>query len=572
MKRVYKKSQTRYIFVLGGVISSVGKGILSSSLGALVEQRGISIDILKCDPYLNMDPGTMSPYQHGEVYVTDDGTETDLDLGHYERFTKIHLSKKNSLTFGCVLERILQKERTGGFYGKTVQFIPHITDEIKNSIYALGTTNADVVIVEVGGTVGDMESQSFCEAIRQMRQELGPERSAVIYMTYVPYIPAAYELKTKPTQNAVRKLQELGIDLDFLLCRSDRHVPHRVREKVAKNCNVDLDCIISLEDCKHLYEIPLKLSKDKLDTLVMKKLQLSSKRKPSMSAWKKALDSLESTQGTVNVALVGKYHLLKDSYKSIYQALLEASIAHKVKLNIVEVDSDSIKSLSKAEKMLENCDAILIPGGFGTRGLEGKILAVEYARQNNVPFFGICFGMQAAVLSLARNVCKIKKANSAEAAPRQKSNIIFDFIDRVKSKTRGGTMRLGLQDVSFVKGSKIQKIYKKTQVKERHRHRYFFQKQFEKKMSQKGIVFAGHSGGFVETVELSDHPWFVGVQYHPEFQSRMNSPHPLFVSFLEFGIKFSKSKKEAFKKTDLRKQTGRKVTKSFSKKSGTKNG
>ena len=535
-----KQSQAKYIFVLGGVISSIGKGITSASLGSLIEGRGIKINIIKCDPYLNVDPGTMSPHQHGEVYVTEDGGETDLDLGHYERFTHISLNKGNSITFGQVLETILQKERGGGFEGKTVQFIPHITDEIKNCIYKMEKKTSEVVIVEIGGTVGDMESQSFCEAIRQMRNELGPDRSAIVYVTYVPYIPSARELKTKPTQTAVRKLQELGLDLDFLLCRSDHYIPDGIRKKISENCNVDLNHIISAEDSHFLHQVPLKLHKEKLDQLILKKLKVKPKRDASVEKWKKAVATLESSRREVKVAMVGKYHYLRDSYKSLHQALIESSIGLKVRLNVIDIDSDDIKSLARAKDLLSGCDAIVIPGGFGTRGLLGKVIMAEYARISQTPFLGICFGMQAAVISFARYVCKIKGATSREVSKSKADTILFDYIDEKKSKVLGGSMRLGSQSIQLTEGSQIQSIYKKKLIKERHRHRYVLSKKHQARLSKKGLVFSGVSQGYAEIIENPDHPWFIGVQYHPEFKSRMNRPHLLFSSLLKTALELKK--------------------------------
>lgn len=536
---------TRFIFVTGGVVSSLGKGLASAALGAILQGRGFTVRLCKMDPYLNIDPGTMSPYQHGEVYVTDDGAETDLDLGHYERFTGRPCTKDDNVTTGKIYMNVLQRERRGEYLGATVQVIPHITDEIKN--FVLGKDgSADFVLVEIGGTVGDIESQPFLEAIRQVRNELGEERTMFLHVTLIPYIAAAGELKTKPTQHSVKELLGLGIQPDILLCRADRDIPEDDRRKIALFCNVTPEDVIPAIDVKSIYEVPIAYHKAGLDTQVMKHFGLEKTKAPDLSKWEKVTDRVFKPEGAVNIAVIGKYTHLSDSYKSLNEALIHGGIANNVKVYVDFIESDVFEKPGAVEA-LEGVHGILVPGGFGQRGTEGKIKAAQFARERHVPYFGICFGMQMAVIEAARNLCDLKDANSTEFGPA-KIPVIGLMTEWVKGNQKeertaetdlGGTMRLGAYPAVLKKNSRISKIYDGEKISERHRHRYEVNINYKDQLEQAGMSFAGMSpdGKLPETVEYPDHPWFVGVQYHPELKSKPFDPHPLFVSFIEAAVK-----------------------------------
>ena len=529
----------KYIFVTGGVVSSLGKGIASASIGKLLESRGLKVTLIKCDPYINVDPGTMNPYQHGEVYVTDDGAETDLDLGHYERFTNAKLTKDNNITTGKVYYSVISKERRGDYLGKTVQIIPHITDEIKNCIKkAAYNQRVDVVIVEIGGTVGDIEGLPFLEAIRQLRLELGRDYAMNIHVTLVPYIKAAGEIKTKPTQHSVGRLREIGIIPDIILCRIERRLTKEAREKIALFCNVDKEAVISAVDVKSIYEVPVKFKKEGLDVLIVRFLSLKC-TEGSLSDWeKRVVKKLKQSSKEVHIAVVGKYIALQDAYKSIYEALTHSAIHNNAKLIIRKVDSEDIEKKG-AVKYLKNAQGILIPGGFGSRGIEGKIAAVKYARENNIPFFGICLGMQIAVTEFARNVCSMKKANSTEFNKNTKYPVISLLQEQKNIDTKGATMRLGAYECRLKKGNHSYAAYKKEKVWERHRHRYEFNNQYRRHMQNKGMIFAGINpkGCLAEIIELKSHTWFVACQFHPEFKSKPDIPHPLFIDFIKYSLK-----------------------------------
>ena len=535
-------SQTRFIFVTGGVVSSLGKGIASASLGAVLESRGLSVTILKLDPYINLDPGTMSPFQHGEVFVTEDGSETDLDLGHYERFLKTKMSKSNNFTTGQVYETVLKKERRGDYLGGTVQVIPHITDEIKKRIIK-GAAESDIAIVEIGGTVGDIESQPFLEAIRQMKIDLGAKRTIFMHLTLVPYIAVAGEIKTKPTQRSVKEMLSHGLQPDILVCRSDNVLSEEAREKIALFTNVEKQSVISMQDVDSIYKIPIQLNKQNVDDIVLKKLQLSCK-KPDLKDWEKVVKAHTTPKSEVAIAMVGKYMDLKDAYKSLNEALVHGGIQHELKINIKYVDSENIDT-ENAEQELSNVDAILIPGGFGVRGIEGMIIAAEYARRKHIPYLGICLGMQVAVIEYARNVLKLKKANSSEFDSGTRHpvvGLIHEWIDaggaikkRDKNSNLGGTMRLGAQECLLSGNSLTCSLYGKQVIKERHRHRYEVNNNYLKQIESAGLTIAGKSKdkNLVEVVEIEDHPWYVGCQFHPEFTSNPREGHPLFKGFIE---------------------------------------
>ena len=534
--------KTRFIFVTGGVVSSLGKGVASASLGALLESRGLSVTILKLDPYINLDPGTMSPFQHGEVFVTEDGSETDLDLGHYERFIKSKMSKDNNFTTGQVYETVLKKERKGDYLGGTVQVIPHITDEIKYRIRQ-GAKKSEIAIVEVGGTVGDIESQPFLEAIRQMRIELGFERTLFMHLTLVPYIKAAGEIKTKPTQRSVKEMLSHGLQPDILVCRSDNELSEEAREKIALFTNVEKQSVISMQDVDSIYKIPIQLNKQNVDDIVLKKLKLSCK-KPDLKDWEKVVKAHTGPKSEVTIAMVGKYMDLKDAYKSLNEALVHGGIQHELRINIKYVDSENIYT-ENAEQVLNNVDAILVPGGFGLRGIEGMIIAAEYARRKHIPYLGICLGMQVAVIEYARNVLKLKKANSSEfdsGTSHPVVGLIHEWIDaggdvkkRDKNSDLGGTMRLGSQECLLSGNSLTCSLYGKQVIKERHRHRYEVNNNYLKQIESAGLIIAGKSKdkNLVEVVEIEDHPWYVGCQFHPEFTSNPREGHPLFKGFIE---------------------------------------
>jgi CTP synthase len=522
----------KYIFVTGGVVSSLGKGVAASSIGCLHESRGFKITIQKCDPYLNVDPGTMSPFQHGEVSVTDDGAETDLDLGHYERFTHVKLSRDNNWTTGRIYETILSKERRGDYLGKTVQVIPHVTDEIKRCIRRV-SEGVDVVIVEIGGTVGDIESLPFLEAIRQMRLELGAENTLFVHVTLVPYIAAAGELKTKPTQHSVKEMLGIGIQPDILLCRSERHISIDLKRKIALFCNVAESCVISMEDVKTIYEVPVELSKEGLDAQITRLLRLED-RPANMQPWLEMLNGLHHPKGEVRIGIVGKYVQLEDAYKSLREALLHGGLAHNHKTVIEWIESEEIDSLETAEKRLKNYDGILVPGGFGKRGIQGMVYTIQFAREHKIPFLGICLGMQCATIEYARDAAGLKQADSTEFDPQTPHRVIYKLRELLGVDEMGGTMRLGAWPCKLETGSFAHKAYGTTEISERHRHRYEFNREYEKTLVAAGLRITGRTPdeNYVEIVEAPNHPWFLGCQFHPEFKSKPLEPHPLFAAFI----------------------------------------
>ena len=538
-------ANTKYIFITGGVVSSLGKGIAAASIGALFESRGLSVSLIKVDPYINVDPGTMSPFQHGEVFVTEDGTETDLDLGHYERFVRFKASKKNNFTAGKVYETVIRNERKGKYLGGTVQVIPHITNEIKKRIKQ-GGLNKDIAIVEVGGTVGDIESQPFVEALRQMALELPSSSWAFVHLTLVPFINASGELKTKPTQHSVKELRSLGIGPDVLVCRSEQELPKEEKRKIALFCSVPKDNVISMHDVDTVYSIPLLLNKQKVDEIILKKLKVRTK-KPNLNDWKRVVKSKLLPEKEVNVSFVGKYTELKDSYKSINEALEHAGIQNKAKVNINFVEAEEITS-KNVKKILKNADAILVPGGFGERGVEGMISACKFARENNIPYLGICLGMQVAIIEYARNVLKLKAANSTEFDPTTKFpviGLITEWNDmsgkkekRHKNSDLGGTMRLGGQICKLKKSSNSHKMYKTNKIVERHRHRYEVNPKYKDQMIKMGLDVVGTSidDKLVEMIEIPKHKWFLACQFHPEFTSNPRDGHPIFNSYIKSTI------------------------------------
>ncbi len=524
---------TKFIFITGGVVSSIGKGLAAASIGALMEARGLRVTHLKLDPYINVDPGTMSPFQHGEVFVTDDGAETDLDLGHYERFTTARMSRANNFTTGRIYDAVISKERRGEYLGATIQVIPHITDEIKSRVYDVAS-RADVAIVEIGGTVGDIESLPFLEAVRQMRVERGAQNAVNVHVTLVPYIAAAGELKTKPTQHSVKELLGLGIQPEILICRCDRPLPQGLKEKIAHFCNVRREAVIAAPDVRYIYELPIALHNEGTDTQIAERLNIWS-REPDLSAWSRTVSQLaEPPQGRVKIALVGKYVHLRDSYKSLHESLVHGGLASGVVIDIEYVDSEELNAGNVAERLGE-MDGILVPGGFGGRGTEGKIQAIRLARETGIPFFGICLGMQMAVVEFARHVCGLAKANSTEFEPDAEQPVIDLMPDQRGVKQKGGTMRLGAYPCVLKEGSVAARIYGAREISERHRHRFEFNNEFRETITQHGMVLGGVSPDerLVEMVELPDHPHFVGCQFHPEFKSRPHAPHPLFTSFVE---------------------------------------
>lgn len=532
---------TRYIFVTGGVVSSLGKGIAAASLGAILEARGLKITMIKLDPYINVDPGTMSPFQHGEVYVTDDGAETDLDLGHYERFVRATMGKQNNFTTGRIYQNVIQRERRGDYLGGTVQVIPHITDEIKNCIKS-GTGDADIAMVEIGGTVGDIESQPFLEAIRQMRIEEGSENTLFIHLTLVPYIAAAGEIKTKPTQHSVKELRSIGIQPDILVCRTDHVIPSNERKKMALFTNVDESAIISALDVDNIYKVPKALHEQGLDEIVNKKFAMNL---PSadLSEWNNVVDALDNPVTNVNIAMVGKYMDLADSYKSLSEALAHAGVQTRTKVNIIYVDSEEIEN--NGTDCLNEIDAILVPGGFGNRGIDGKIEAVRYARENGVPYLGICLGMQLAVIEIARHLAGLENANSTEFDKNTAHAVIGlitewqDATGKIEQRSEnsdlGGTMRLGGQDCQLLEGSLAKEMYQTDKITERHRHRYEFNNKYQQQLEATGMKISGRSvdGELVEMIEIPAHPWFVACQFHPEFTSTPRDGHPLFTGFIK---------------------------------------
>jgi CTP synthase len=522
----------KYIFVTGGVVSSLGKGVAASSIGCLLESRGFKITIQKCDPYLNVDPGTMSPFQHGEVFVTDDGAETDLDLGHYERFTHVKLTRDNNWTTGRIYETILSKERRGDYLGKTVQVIPHVTDEIKRCIKKV-SEGVDLVIVEIGGTVGDIESLPFLEAIRQMRLELGPENTLFVHVTLVPYIAAAGELKTKPTQHSVKEMLGIGIQPDILLCRSERHISQDLKRKIALFCNVAESCVISMQDVKTIYEVPVELSKEGLDAQITRLLRLED-RPANMQPWLDMLNRLHHPKGEVRIAIVGKYVQLEDAYKSLREALLHGGLAHNHRTVIDWIESEEIDSLEAAAQRLKNYDGILVPGGFGKRGIQGMVYTIQFAREHKIPFFGICLGMQCATIEYARDAAGLSQADSTEFEPQTPHRVIYKLRELLGVDEMGGTMRLGAWPCKLEPGSFANKAYGKTEISERHRHRYEFNREYEKTLVAAGLRISGRTPdeNYVEIVEAPEHPWFLGCQFHPEFKSKPLEPHPLFAAFI----------------------------------------
>ena len=543
-------AQTKYLFITGGVVSSLGKGIAAASIGSIFESRGLKVSLIKVDPYINVDPGTMSPFQHGEVFVTNDGTETDLDLGHYERFVRFQASKKNNFTAGKVYESVIKRERKGDYLGGTVQVIPHITDEIKSRIKN-GAKGADIAIVEIGGTVGDIESQPFIEAIRQMTLEMPKERTAIAHLTLVPYIKVSEELKTKPTQHSVKELRSLGLQPDCLICRLEKELPKDEKNKIASFCSVHPDSVISMHDADTVYSIPLLLHNQGVDKILMKSLNIKQSKKPNLTDWKRVVQAKLNPKKEANIAIVGKYVELKDSYKSLNEALDHAGIINKAKVNLTFIDAAKINK-SNVKKNLTFADAVLVPGGFGERGIEGMIIACQFARESNIPYFGICLGMQIAVIEFARNILGFKNANSTEFNPKTKFPVIglvTEWKDksgnteyRDDSSDLGGTMRLGGQTCILRKSSLSHKLYKDNKIIERHRHRYEFNPEYRKILNSNGMLISGTSedGKLVEMIEIKNHPWFIGCQFHPEFTSNPRDGHPLFNNFVSKALKLKR--------------------------------
>ncbi|MFR9651034.1 MAG: CTP synthase [Rikenellaceae bacterium] len=534
-----KLTKTKYIFVTGGVASSLGKGIISASLARLLQARGYTVTIQKLDPYINVDPGTLNPYEHGECYVTEDGAETDLDLGHYERFTAMPTSKANNVTTGKIYQSVIEKERKGEFLGKTVQVIPHITDEIKRRIQLLGQTKKyDVVITEIGGTVGDIESQPFIESVRQLRYSLGNQNSMLVHLTLIPYMAASGELKTKPTQHSVKMLLENGLQPDILVLRSEHPLTPELRRKVGLFCNVDPAAVMESIDVPTIYEVPLKMQAQNLDKVACQKLGLSDEGEPDMAKWTEFVEKVKNPERTIEIALVGKYTELPDAYKSISESFIHAGAANNCKVKLTYISSERLTAENIADRLGDKA-AILVAPGFGNRGIEGKILAVQYARENRVPFFGICLGMQCAVIEFARNVLGLSDANSSEMDPITPHPVI-DLMEEQKGITaKGGTMRLGAYPCALTEGSKVAQAYDTLLIKERHRHRYEFNSNYLEQYEEAGMVAAGVNPetGLVEVVEIKDHPWFVGAQYHPEYRSTVLTPHPLFVAFVKAALR-----------------------------------
>lgn len=539
-------SSSKYIFVTGGVTSSLGKGIISASLAKLLQARGFRVTIQKFDPYLNVDPGTLNPYEHGECYVTEDGAETDLDLGHYERFLNVPTSQANNITTGRLYHSVITKERQGAFLGKTVQIVPHITDEIKYNLRILGESGEfDIVITEIGGCVGDIESLPFLEAVRQFRWEQAPADTLVIHLTLVPYLKAAGELKTKPTQHSVKQLSETGVHPDILVCRTEHPLPNELRKKIAQFCNVNINSVIESMDAESIYDVPLLMKKEKLDERVLTKLKLSSKHEPDLEAWKSFLGRLKNPLSEVTIALVGKYVELHDAYKSITEAFIHAGAVNECKVNVRWLHAEQLND-DNVEYHMRFVDAILVAPGFGERGLPGKICAVKYARESQIPFFGICLGMQISVIEFARNVIGLKDADSMEMNPKSKHPVI-DMMESQKAVTqKGGTMRLGSYPCEVLKGTKAYQAYGKSKISERHRHRYEFNNKYRAQFEKAGMIASGINpeSGLVEMVEIKDHPFFLGVQFHPELKSTVENPHPIFVRFIKEANEYAKKQKE----------------------------
>lgn len=526
----------KYVFVTGGVVSSLGKGLAAASLGCLLESRGLRVNLMKFDPYLNVDPGTMSPFQHGEVFVTDDGAETDLDLGHYERFTHARLSRDNNLTTGRIYEQIITKERRGDYLGKTVQVIPHVTNEIKNAMRKVAA-DTDVTIVEIGGTVGDIESLPFLEAIRQMRQELGRENTVFVHVTLVPWIAAAQELKTKPTQHSVKELLSIGIQPDILLCRTDRFLSHEMKSKIALFCNVEEQAVVTAKDVSSIYEVPLVFAQEKVDALVLKYLHLQA-GEARLDRWRDLVERCYNPKDEVWIGIVGKYVEYEDSYKSLKEALVHGAMAHNLKLRVTWIEAEGLETKAADDRtyqsQLEGFDGILVPGGFGKRGIEGMLNAIRYARENGIPYFGICLGMQTACIEYARNVCGLSDANSSEFDPATPHRIIYKLRELTGVEEMGGTMRLGAWPCMLQPDSVAARSYGQIEISERHRHRYEFNREYEAILTGAGLRITGTTpdATYVEIVELPNHPFFLGCQFHPEFKSKPLEPHPLFREFV----------------------------------------
>ena len=528
----------KYIFVTGGVSSSLGKGIISASLAKLLQSRGLNVTIQKFDPYINIDPGTLNPYEHGECYVTEDGTETDLDLGHYERFLNIRTSESNNTTTGQIYQTVINKERKGDFLGKTVQVIPHITNEIKRRIKLIQEEKSyDVIITELGGTVGDIESYPFIEAVRQFRWEVGMGNSLVIHLTLLPYLSAAGELKTKPTQHSVKKLMESGINADIIVCRTEHSLNDDLRKKIALFCNVEIESVIESIDASTIYEVPILMQNEKLDDVVLKKLNLNNIKSSKLNNWNAFVKKIKNPSNEVSIGLIGKYVELQDSYKSILESFVHAGASNDVKVNVIPIHSEEI-NIKSSDQIFKNLNGILVAPGFGERGVEGKIEAIRIAREKNIPFLGICLGMQMAVIEFARNVLGFNKANSTEMDINCKYPVISMMESQKNIKEKGGTMRLGSWKCVLENNSLAYKIYSTNEINERHRHRYELNFEFMKELSQNGMVFSGKNPdtGLVEIIELSDHPWFFGVQFHPEYRSTVEEPHPVFVSFVKASL------------------------------------
>ncbi len=538
-------SKTKYIFVTGGVSSSLGKGIISASLAKLLQSRGLSVTIQKLDPYINIDPGTLNPYEHGECYVTSDGAETDLDLGHYERFLNVETSQANNVTTGRVYQTVIDKERKGDFLGKTVQVIPHVTDEIKRRIKLLAKSkDYDVIITEIGGTVGDIESLPYIESVRQLRWELGKSNSLVIHLTLVPYLSAAKELKTKPTQHSVKTLMESGINADILVCRTEHDISDEIKSKLALFCNVDVDSVIQAKDASTIYDVPLMMEKEKLDKVVLKKLEIEEYSSTNMQKWIEFVDRLKSPKFEINIGLVGKYVELQDSYKSILESLVHAGSVNETKVNVHSIHSEHIDENINDD--IKKLDGLIVAPGFGSRGIEGKIKAIKSARENNIPFFGICLGMQMAVIEFSRNVLNLKNANSTEMNEKTSDPVICLMEDQKGIENMGGTMRLGSWECSLSEDSKAHNIYGSSLIEERHRHRWELNNKYLKDLKDLGMIPSGINPktGLVEIVELPSNDWFVGVQFHPEYKSTVENPHPLFVSFVDASLNYKKSKED----------------------------
>lgn len=547
------KNPTKFIFVTGGVLSSLGKGLASAAIGALLESRGLSVTIQKLDPYINVDPGTMNPFQHGEVFVTDDGTETDLDLGHYERFTHARMGRDNNFTTGKIYDLVINKERRGDYLGGTVQVIPHITDEIKASI-RLAAEDVDVVIVEIGGTIGDIESLPFLEAIRQFKADAGADNVVYIHLTLVPYIETAGELKTKPTQHSVKELRSIGIQPDIILCRTDRYLSDEIKAKIALFCNVSRDAVITAKDVECIYEVPLVFHKEGLDAKIVDLLHIWT-RSPRLDDWERLISRYQNYETTVTIGFVGKYVDLTESYKSLNEALSHGGLPHQCRVQLKFVDSEELNGDNECTTLLEGVDGVLVAPGFGGRGIEGKICAANYARENKIPFLGICLGMQVAVIEYARNVCSVPGAHSTEFEKAAADPIIYLMREWYDERTntvqkrdvdteKGGTMRLGAYSCELEENTLAFKAYGKTTIFERHRHRYEFNNDYRKRLEENGMVVSGISpnGELVEIVEFKEHPWFLGCQFHPEFKSRPMNPHPLFREFIGAAVKYSQSK------------------------------